>query len=72
LLLPRKNSRRHYAPWRPKSKRTSRRVNALENVTLPRLLAQRRLIQMTLEEREREDMFRLKRVNQNIYRRKPR
>lgn len=52
--------------------RTSRRVNALENVTLPRLLAQRRTIQMTLEEREREDLFRLKRVKQNIYRRKPR
>ena len=52
--------------------RTSRRVNALENVTLPRLLAQRRLIQMILEEREREDRFRLKRVKQNIYRRKPR
>jgi V/A-type H+-transporting ATPase subunit D len=52
--------------------RTSRRVNALENVTLPRLLAQCRTIQMILEEREREDRFRLKRVKQNIYRRKPR
>ena len=52
--------------------RTSRRVNALENVTLPRLLAQCRLIQMTLEEREREDLFRLKRVKQKIYRRKQR
>ena len=52
--------------------RTSRRVNALENVTLPRLLAQCRTIQMTLEEREREDRFRLKRVKQKLYRRKPR
>ena len=52
--------------------RTSRQVNALENVTLPRLLAQRRLIQMTLAEREREDLFRLKRVKQKIYRRKQR
>ena len=52
--------------------RTSRRVNALENVTLPRLLAQCRLIQMTLEERDREDFFRLKRVKQKIYRRKQR
>jgi V/A-type H+-transporting ATPase subunit D len=52
--------------------RTSRRVNALENVTLPRLLVQCRTIQMTLEEREREDLFRLKRVKRNIYRRKPR
>jgi V/A-type H+-transporting ATPase subunit D len=52
--------------------RTSRRVNALENVTLPRLLAQCRLIQMTLEEHEREDLFRLKRVKQKIYREKRR
>jgi V/A-type H+-transporting ATPase subunit D len=52
--------------------RTSRRVNALENVTLPRLLAQCRSIQMNLEEREREDFFRLIRVKQKIYRRKPR
>ena len=52
--------------------RTSRRVNALENVTLPKLLAQRRLIQMILEEREREDLFRLKRVKQKIYRRRQR
>jgi len=48
--------------------RTSRRVNALENVTLPRLLAQCRWIGMTLEEREREDLFRLKRVQQKIAR----
>ena len=50
--------------------RTSRRVNALEHVTLPRLLAQSRLIGMILEEREREDLFRLKRVKQKIYQRK--
>jgi V/A-type H+-transporting ATPase subunit D len=50
--------------------RTSRRVNALENVTLPRLLVQCRTIQMTLEEREREDLFRLKRVKHKIYRRR--
>jgi V/A-type H+-transporting ATPase subunit D len=50
--------------------RTSRRVNALENVTLPRLLAEWRTIQMTLEERDREDLFRLKRVKQKIYRRR--
>ncbi|HWP57652.1 MAG TPA: V-type ATP synthase subunit D [Candidatus Acidoferrales bacterium] len=46
--------------------RTTRRVNALENVTLPRLAGQCRLIQMILEEREREDLFRLKRVKQKI------
>ncbi|MDH3445600.1 MAG: V-type ATP synthase subunit D [Deltaproteobacteria bacterium] len=52
--------------------RTSRRVNALEQVTLPRLIAQSRLIQMVLGEREREDLFRLKRVKQKIYRQKKR
>ena len=50
--------------------RTSRRVNALEHVTLPRLSAQSRLNGMILEEREREDHFRLKRVKQKIYQRK--
>jgi V/A-type H+/Na+-transporting ATPase subunit D len=42
--------------------RTSRRVNALEQLTLPRLAARRDYIEMVLEEREREDIFRLKRV----------
>lgn len=42
--------------------RTTRRVNALDNVLIPRLEAQRSYIQMVLEEREREDLFRLKRV----------
>jgi len=42
--------------------RTTRRVNALDNVLLPRLRAQQTYIQMMLEEREREDLFRLKRV----------
>lgn len=49
--------------------RTSRRVNALENLTLPRLTARRDYIQMVLEEREREDIFRLKRVKQKLHRR---
>jgi len=48
--------------------RSSRRVNALENVTLPRLIARRDYIQMVLEEREREDLFRLKRVKRKIHR----
>jgi V/A-type H+-transporting ATPase subunit D len=46
--------------------RTSRRVNALENITLPRLEARRDYIEMVLEEREREDLFRLKRVKRKL------
>jgi len=49
--------------------RTTRRVNALENVLIPRLEAQRNYIQMVLEEREREDLFRLKRVKLKLERR---
>lgn len=49
--------------------RTTRRVNALENVLIPRLEAQRSYIQMVLEEREREDLFRLKRVKLKLERR---
>ncbi len=49
--------------------RTTRRVNALDNVLIPRLEAQRDYIQMVLEEREREDLFRLKRVKMKLERR---
>lgn len=48
--------------------RTSRRVNALENILIPRLVAERDYIRMVLEEREREDIFRLKRVKQKLQR----
>lgn len=48
--------------------RTTRRVNALENVLIPRLEARRNYIQMVLEEREREDLFRLKRVKMKLER----
>jgi V/A-type H+-transporting ATPase subunit D len=41
---------------------TTRRVNALEHVVIPRLVTSRNRIQRVLEEREREDHFRLKRV----------
>jgi V/A-type H+-transporting ATPase subunit D len=49
--------------------RTTRRVNALDNVLIPRLEAQRDYIQMVMEEREREDLFRLKRVKVKLERR---
>jgi len=45
--------------------RTSRRVNALEHVLIPRLVAERDYIQMALDERERADHFRLKRIQQS-------
>jgi V/A-type H+-transporting ATPase subunit D len=46
--------------------RTTRRINALENVLIPRLQAQLDYIQMMLAEREREDLFRLKRVKMKL------
>lgn len=45
---------------------TRRRVNALENILIPRLKATRRYIEMHLEEREREDLFRRKRTKNII------
>ncbi len=49
---------------------TSRRVNALENILIPRLEAQLKYIQMVLDEREREDLFRLKHIKQVLTRKK--
>lgn len=43
-------------------KATSRKVNHLEKYVLPGILDQIKYIQETLEEREREDIFRLKRL----------
>ena len=40
---------------------TTRRINALESVVLPRLAQERDQIRATLDERERQDRFRLKR-----------
>lgn len=42
--------------------RTTRRANALEQVVLPRLRAEKTQIEMALDERERADHFRLKLV----------
>jgi V/A-type H+-transporting ATPase subunit D len=50
--------------------KTSRRVNALEQVTLPTLSEQVNYIRQTLDERAREDLFRLKKVKKKIERKK--
>jgi V/A-type H+-transporting ATPase subunit D len=46
--------------------RTSRRLNALEHLLIPRLKAERNFIQMALDERERADHFRLKLVKRSL------
>jgi V/A-type H+-transporting ATPase subunit D len=43
-------------------RKTTRRVNALEEMIIPRYQGQITYIKRTLEEREREDLFRLKRI----------
>lgn len=47
-------------------RKTNRRVNALEHVVVPQLDQQIRFIQMSLEERAREDLFRLKKVKKAL------
>ena len=49
---------------------TSRRLNALEHVLIPRLKTERDLIQMTLDERERADHLRLKLVKRTLERKR--
>lgn len=50
--------------------KTNRRVNALEQVTVPALREQVSYIRMTLDERAREDLFRLKKVKKKIEKKK--
>jgi V/A-type H+-transporting ATPase subunit D len=49
---------------------TRRRVNALEQVLIPDLKKQAKYIENTIDEREREDLFRLKKVKKIIDRKK--
>jgi V/A-type H+-transporting ATPase subunit D len=46
--------------------KTNRRVNALEQITVPALKEQVNYIRQTLDERAREDLFRLKKVKRKI------
>lgn len=50
--------------------RTSRRLNALDHFVIPRLKAERDFIQMSLDERERADHFRLKMVKHTLERKR--
>ena len=50
--------------------RTSRRLNALDHLLIPRLEAERDFIQMALDERERSDHFRLKLVKRTLERKR--
>ncbi|MBI5206531.1 MAG: V-type ATP synthase subunit D [Candidatus Firestonebacteria bacterium] len=50
--------------------KTNRRVNALEHIVVPAFKQQVAYIKMTLEERAREDLFRLKKVKKSIEKKK--
>ncbi len=50
--------------------KTRRRVNALDYIVIPQLQQQIKFIKMALEERAREDLFRLKKVKKSLERKK--
>ncbi|MCX7832201.1 MAG: V-type ATP synthase subunit D [Actinobacteria bacterium] len=50
--------------------KTRRRVNALDYIVVPRLKEQVKFISQSLEERAREDIFRLKKVKKSLEKRK--
>ncbi|WP_447976665.1 V-type ATP synthase subunit D [Candidatus Nitrospira bockiana] len=49
------------------TKKVTRRINALNEVMIPVLTREVRTIRQTLEEREREDLFRMKRFKRGSY-----
>lgn len=51
-------------------KKTTRRVNALEQVILPGMQSQIRFIRSVIEQREREDIFRLKKIKLKLEKKK--
>lgn len=51
-------------------RQTSRRLNALEHFLIPEMIAERDLIRMALDERERTDHFRLMLVKRTLKRRR--
>jgi len=51
-------------------KKTTRRVNALEQIILPTMIAQIRFIRGVIEQREREDIFRLKKIKLKLEKKK--
>ncbi len=56
------------AVWRltREIKKTQRRVNALENIFIPRYQETLKFIESTLEEKERDDLFRMKMVKSKL------